>query len=119
MQAIKEKVMATSCALVLFCSSQFTFAQGALPKAAPPSRGQTDGNFIKLLQDYAYDIFILAGLVIGVVAFFAVAKNVLTAYSDVGADPKKGWGGVAAHAGVGVVLIVFIIFLLTEASKIL
>lgn len=96
----------------------FQNAWADLPTTAAPSRGTEDGNFIKLLQDYAYDILIFGGLAVATVAFFIVAKNVLSTYSEVSSG-KSTMGQVAMHAGVGVLLLVFIVFLLTEAAAIL
>lgn len=93
-------------------------AQAALPTVAAPTRGTTPGNFLKLIQDYAYDFAIFIGLAIAALALFVVAKNVITTYNDV-PNGKATMGGVAVQAGVGVLLIVIIVFLVTEASKVL
>lgn len=95
-----------------------TPAYADLPTTSDPTRGATDGNFIELLQNYAYDIFIFGGLALATIAFFIVVKNVIAAYSEVSTG-KATMGQVAMHAGVGVLLIVFIVFLLTEAAAIL
>ena len=90
----------------------------ALPTTAPPSRGSTAGNYIKLMQDYAYDIFIFIGLAVATIVFFVVAKNTVGAYGEV-QDGKGTWGQVGMQFGVGVLLLVFVVFLLTEAAGIL
>ncbi len=103
---------------LMMLSSGSLFAQ-ALPTTAPPSRGEgSDGNFIKLLQGYSYDVLIFAGLLVSSVTLFIVVKNVVGTYSEI-TDGKATWGQVGMHAGVGVMLLVLTIFLLTEASKIL
>lgn len=101
--------------VALFATSA---AQAGLPTTADPSRGATDGNFIELLQNYAFDIIVLGGLAISAVAFFIVVKNVMSKYSDV-SEGKATMGEVGLQAGVGVLLLVFIIFLITQASGIL
>ena len=93
-------------------------AYADLPTTSDPSRGATDGNFIELLQNYSFDIFILAGLGLSTFAFFLVAKNVLGAYSEV-SNGKGTWGAVSLHGGVGVLLLVLVVFLLTQAAGIL
>jgi len=89
-----------------------------LPTTADPTRGSTDGNFILLLQDYAFDILIFAGLLVSTVTFFVVVKNVMGSYSEVGTG-KGTWGAVGVHSGAGVLLLVLVVFLLTEAAAIL
>jgi len=102
-------------ALTMFTSN--VMAQ-ALPTTAPPTRGTTAGNYIKLMQDYAYDIFIFLGLAVATIVFFVVAKNTVGAYGEV-QDGKGTWGHVGMQFGVGVLLLVFVVFLLTEAAGIL
>lgn len=103
--------------LMLMASSGSVFAQ-ALPTMAPPSRGVTDGNYVKILQDYSYDILIFAGLLVSAVVFFVVSKNVVGTYSEIG-HGKATWGEFSMHAGIGVLLLVLIVFFVTEASTIL
>ena len=95
-----------------------TMAQGTLPTVAPPSRGASTTNYIQMLQDYAYDIFIFAGLLLGTLAFIYVVRNTLETYSQV-PENKATMGGVGLQAGAGVLILVFIVFLLTEAATVL
>lgn len=90
----------------------------ALPTVAPPSRGGAAGNYIETLQNYAYDIFIFAGLLLGTLAFIYVVRNTLETYSQV-PEGRSSMATVGLHAGVGVLILVFIVFLLTEAAGIL
>jgi integrating conjugative element membrane protein (TIGR03745 family) len=106
---------ASAMACVLLMISE---AMAELPTTAAPSRGATDGNYIQTMQDYAYDIFIFLGLAVGTIVFFTVAKNTMGAYAEV-QDGKGTWGQVGMQFGVGVLLLVFIIFLLSEAAGIL
>lgn len=93
-------------------------AMAQLPTTAPPTRGSTAGNYIQLMQDYAYDIFIFLGLALCTLAFFAVSRNVIGAYGEV-QDGKGTWGQLGMNFGAGVLLLVFVVFLLTEAAAIL
>ena len=93
-------------------------ALAQLPTTAPPSRGTTSGNYIQLMQDYAYDIFLFLGLAIATLAFFVVSKNTIGAYGEV-QDGKGTWGQLGVNFGAGVLLLVFVVFLLTEAAAIL
>jgi len=90
----------------------------ALPTTAPPSRGTTAGNIILLLQDYAYDIMLLVGLLLATMAFVMVVRNTVGAYGEI-QDGKGTWGQLGMHGIAGALLIVFVVFLLTEAAAIL
>lgn len=90
----------------------------ALPTTAPPSRGGGAGNYIEMMQNYAFDIFIFLGLAVGTVVFFVVSKNTIGAYAEV-QDGKGTWGQVGMQFGAGVLLLVFVVYLLTEAAAIL
>lgn len=92
-------------------------AQG-LPTTAPPSRTTASGDYIALMQNYAYDIFLFIGLAVATVTFFAVAKNTIGSYGEV-QDGKGTWGQVGMQFGIGVLLLVFVVFLLTEAAGVL
>jgi integrating conjugative element membrane protein (TIGR03745 family) len=109
-----RKGAAASAAFVLTAGN----AMAQLPTTAPPSRGSTAGNYIQLMQDYAYDIFLFIGLAVATLAFFAVSKNVIGAYGEV-QDGKGTWGQLGVNFGAGVLLLVFVVFLLTEAATIL
>jgi integrating conjugative element membrane protein (TIGR03745 family) len=102
--------------MVLLLGHGMAFA--ALPTTAPPTRGAPAGNFITLLQNYAFDIAVFGGLAIAVVVFFIVCKNVIQTYSLV-PEGRSTMGQVGMQSGVGVLLLVFIIFLLTQAAVIL
>ena len=106
---------AVAAAAVFVTSGQ---ALAALPTTAAPSRGTTSGNYIQLMQDYAYDIFLFIGLAVATLAFFAVSKNTIGAYGEV-QDGKGTWGQLGVNFGAGVLLLVFVVFLLTEAAAIL
>ena len=64
------------------------------------------------------DFGIFAGLALALVVFFIVIKNTIVAYNDI-PNGRSTMGAVAMQAGVGVLLMVFIMFLLTEAAEIL
>ena len=93
-------------------------AMAALPVTAAPSTAPASGDFIGLLTGYAKDIGIAAGLIMALVALFVVVKNVVTAYSEV-ASGRGTWGTVATQGGAGVLLLVFCVYLLTEASQVI
>ena len=94
-------------------------ARAGLPSVADPSTGAVaDGDFIGMLQAYGLDIVVLGGLGLSAIALLVVAKNVITKYSNV-ADGRATWGEVGMHGAVGVVLLVIVIFLATQAATVL
>lgn len=93
-------------------------AMANLPTVSNPSRGTSGDNFIKLLQDYAYDIGLVIGLLIGTVVLFRVCMNMVGIYGEIH-EGKKKWGDMGAHAAAGVLLLVFVVFLLTKAASVL
>tara|TARA_R110001592_G_scaffold316364_1_gene592801 strand:+ start:37598 stop:37957 length:360 start_codon:yes stop_codon:yes gene_type:complete len=93
-------------------------AHAALPATAAPTNAAAQGNYIELIKGYAYDIVIVFGLVMGVMAFYVVAKNMIAVYGEIGTG-KKTWGDMGMHGGMGVLLLVFVIYLLTEAAGVI
>lgn len=93
-------------------------AMAQLPTLAPPTRGTSTGNYLRTWQDYAFDFFVVIGLLIATVALIAVAKNTIGAYFEV-QDGKGTWAQVGMNAGIGALLVVFVSFLLTDAAGIL
>ena len=89
-----------------------------LPDVADPQNAAAEGDYIGQIQGYAHDIIIMVCLVIGAIAFVTVATNMVATYKEIGAG-KKTWGDMGAHGGMGVLLLVFVIFLITEASSII
>ena len=57
-------------------------------------------------------------MILGTIAFLAVARNMISTYNEIG-DGKKTWGDMGMHGGMGVLLLVFVVFLLTEASTVI
>ncbi|WP_338523657.1 TIGR03745 family integrating conjugative element membrane protein [Pseudomonas batumici] len=102
----------------LACSavwSSWTFA--ALPEMEAPSRGESD-SMIQTLQDHAFDIVSLLALAIAAAAFCGVAYHAYTTYSEV-QNGKKTWGQFGLTCGVGALLLVIIIWLLTKGTDVL
>lgn len=86
-----------------------------LPELEAPSQGG-DG-LISTLQGYLYDFGALIGLILCVVAFLMVGSSALASFKE--ARERETWGKFAVTVVVGVVLIVAIIWLATEAAPIL
>lgn len=114
----KNKLAAMKMAIATMFLFAFSNAQAALPDTADPTNAAADGDYIGLLKGYAFDIAIVLGLILGTIAFLAVAKNMVAVYNDIGAG-KKTWGDMGMHGGMGVLLLVFVVYLLTEAAGII
>lgn len=118
-QKASALTLALYLAAVAIPNSVWATTGGSLPTTADPSRGAAKaGDYIGLMREYAYDIFVFIGLALGTLAFIVVVKNVISAYSEV-QDGKGSWGQVGQHFAVGVLLLVFVVFMLTQAKTIL
>ena len=91
--------------------------QPGLP-TVPLPEGATPGNYVQIVQAYAAQFAVLGGLVISTVAFLIVAKNVIQKYAAI-ADNRATWGELGLHLGAGVVLLVLVVYLATQAAPIL
>ncbi|WP_193092061.1 TIGR03745 family integrating conjugative element membrane protein [Halomonas colorata] len=90
-------------------------AMAQLPTLEEPSQG--DGGLISTLQGYLYDFGALIGLILCVVAFLIVGASSIASFKE--ARERETWGKFTVTVVVGVVLIVAIIWLATEALPIL
>ena len=94
-------------------------AVAQLPEVSTPDGIDEDsGDYIGVFQAYALQIVVLGGLLVAVAALFIVAKNMLSKYSEI-ATGRASWGELGMHAAAGVVLLVIVIFLMTQASGVL
>jgi integrating conjugative element membrane protein (TIGR03745 family) len=112
----KLNAIKASIATLLYVA--FSSAHAALPDTADPTNAAADGDYIGLWKGYAYDIGIVVGLLLGTVAFLAVTKNMIAVYNEIGTG-RKTWSDMGMHGGMGVLLLVVVVFLLTEASGII
>jgi len=114
----RNKLAAAKSILLVNMFLIVTPAMAALPDTAGPSNAVADGDYIGLMTGYAYDIMIAFGLVLGTVAFLVVGKNMIGIYGEIG-DGRKKWGDMGMHGGMGVLLLVFVVYLFTEAATII
>lgn len=92
-------------------------AMAGLPAAQPPSRGEGT-NMIQTMQNYAYDGFLLLGLIICAVIFCGVAWHAFGTYHEIQLGKKK-WMDLGGTAAVGVAILGVAIFLVTKGTAIL
>ncbi|OLU25506.1 integrating conjugative element membrane protein [Pseudomonas sp. PA15(2017)] len=89
----------------------------ALPTPDAPSRGQGSG-FLQLLQNYAYDIAVVAALGISAVAFIVVSMNVVQKFNEV-TTKKATWTEFFILVLIGGGLLIIVIWLANKAVEIL
>lgn len=94
-----------------------TGTHAALPQMEAPSRGEGRG-IIQTLQNHGFDVIGLIALAIAAAAFCGVAYHAYGAYSEVQSG-KKTWGQFGLTCGVGALLLVIIIWLLTKGTGVL
>lgn len=104
-------------ALLATLSALSAQARADLPTLEDPSRGKGSG-IMDTLKNYGYDIVVLMSLGICAVGFLVVANSCISTYSEI-QNGKKQWKDLGAMAGVGAVLLVVIIWLLTQAGEVL
>lgn len=101
--------------LAAFAMALPTVALAQLPQLEEPSQG--GGGLISTLQGYLYDFGALIGLILCVVAFLVVGSSAVASFKE--ARERETWSKFTVTVVVGVVLIVAIIWLATEAAPIL
>lgn len=89
----------------------------ALPQMEAPSRGEGNG-IVQTMQNHAFDILGLIALAIAAAAFCGVAYHAYGSYSEVQSG-KKTWGQFGLTCGIGALLLVIIIWLLTKGTGVL
>jgi len=117
-KAGKTKLAAARIAISTMTLLGASTVQAALPATAAPTNAAAAGDYIGLIKGYAFDIAIVLGLILGTIAFLTVAKNMVAVYADIGAG-KRTWGDMGMHGGMGVLLLVLVIYLITEASTVI
>lgn len=93
-----------------------TSARADLPEVEQPSRGGS--GILELWQNYGYDIVLLLALVVCAAVFLGVAYHSYNVYGEV-QQRKATWGQFGTTVGVGGVLLVLVIWMVTKATEIL
>ncbi len=90
----------------------------ALPTPVAPSLGKPKGDWLTLIKGYIKDGGIVLGLAIAVVAFLWIAWITISKFNEARAG-KAEWGEVGLTAVMAAGVMIFISFLLTEASTVI
>ncbi|WP_341325903.1 TIGR03745 family integrating conjugative element membrane protein [Methylotuvimicrobium sp. KM2] len=93
-------------------------AQAALPAPVAPSNAPAAGNWLELIKGYAKDAGLVIGLIIAVVAFLWIGWITIAKFNEARAG-RAEWGEVGLTAVVAAGVMIFISFLLTEASNVI
>lgn len=93
-------------------------AMAALPQAVQPGQGVGAGDYIALAQDYFKKGFLFLGLLLAAYGLYTVAGGAIAKFNDFRIG-RAELSDVVVYAVVGVVILVILIYLLTEASTIL
>lgn len=93
-------------------------AMAALPTAVPPSAGVASGDYIALMKQYWTSGVALLVLLGGVVAFLEVGGGAMAKFREYRVG-RAELGDLMLYAVLGVVILVAVIYLLTQASTIL
>ena len=90
----------------------------ALPTPVAPSTAPAAGNWLDLIKGYAKDAGLVIGLIIAVAAFLWIAWITIAKFNEA-RQGKAEWGEVGLVGVVAAGVMVFISFLLTEASNVI
>ncbi|MBU2571117.1 MAG: TIGR03745 family integrating conjugative element membrane protein [Gammaproteobacteria bacterium] len=106
-------------AFIVFSLSMLSVnAQAALPAPVAPSNAPAAGNWLELIKGYAKDAGLVIGLIIAVVAFLWIGWITIAKFNEARAG-RAEWGEVGLTAVVAAGVMIFISFLLTEASNVI
>lgn len=89
-----------------------------LPTAVAPSNAPKAGDWLTLIKGYAKDAGLVIGLVLAVVAFLWIAWITISKFNEARTG-RAEWGEVGLTAVVAAGVMIFISYLLTEASKVI
>ena len=100
--------------LVLFAGA----AAAALPTAVAPAAGVAAGDYIAIMQQYWKAGVAFLVLLVGAWSFLAVGGGAIAKFNEYRIGRAEA-GDLMVYAVIGVIIIVAVIYLLTEASTVL
>jgi len=93
-------------------------AQAALPTAVQAGQGVAAGDYIAIAQQYFKSGFLFLGLLLGAYGLYTVAGGAIGKFNEFRIG-RAELSDVVVYAVVGVVILVILVYLLTEAATIL
>ncbi|MFB4363228.1 TIGR03745 family integrating conjugative element membrane protein [Pantoea sp. BS_8] len=93
-------------------------ARAGLPPVVQPTGGGGGGGTYNVVMAYLKMAALGLGLLVCVGAFLAVAHAVITAFHDI-RKGKNTWTELILYSVVGIILILVVIYLATQAADIL
>jgi integrating conjugative element membrane protein (TIGR03745 family) len=93
-------------------------ASAALPVAVQPAQGVPAGDYIALMQQYWKQGIAFLVLLGGAIAFVSVGGGAIAKFNEFRVG-RAEMGDLMIYAVIGVVILVAVVYLLTEASSIL
>ncbi len=102
----------------LGCFFTIESALAALPTPVAPSTGAPNGNWLDLMKGYAKDAGLVVGLIIALAVFLWMSWILIAKFNEARRG-QADWGEVGVVAVVGVGVMIFISYILTEASNVI
>lgn len=122
MKSVTNKITQSGRQLMALVATALLLAgqtvEAALPVAVAPSNAPAAGNWLELIKGYAKDAGLVIGLILAVVAFLWIAWIAIAKFNEARAG-RAEWGEVGLTAVVASGVMIFISYLLTEASNVI
>lgn len=116
--AVGESIQFLTAALAFATALAVGEARAALPAPVPPTSGAGVGDWLNLIKGYIKDGGIILGLAISVVGFLWVAYMGIAKFNEA-RNGRAEWAEVGVWGVAGAALLLFIGFLLTQASTVI
>ena len=110
---LRRQIAAGMTTAVLLAAGSIPIARAALPTPIAPSTAA--GNWLELIKGYIKDGGLVLGLAIAVIAFLWISYITISKFNEARMG-KAEWGEVGLTGVVAAGVMVFISYLLTEAS---
>lgn len=118
MKSYKKKFQQSTAYIFSLLTLASANVQAALPVAVAPSNAPAAGNWLELIKGYAKDAGLVIGLIIAVVAFLWIGWISIAKFNEARTG-RAEWGEVGLTAVVAAGVMIFISYLLTEASRVI
>lgn len=116
-RAQRARVLASLSALALGSLASPTFAAG-LPTAVTTATGTASGDYIAIMQQYFKMGFLVVGLAVAAYGLITVGAGGIEKFQDYQSG-RATVKDLTVFYGIGVVSLVVLVYLLTQASTVL